>query len=94
MPFEIALPAAQKKSGWKVKLRERERLEPPHVTILFKTGALRIGLRDKEFLVPPGGSWNAVPPEVRQVIEANWDALAAAWDAMYPENPVEGTGNE
>jgi hypothetical protein len=94
MPFEVALPAAAKKAGWKVKIRDRERLEPPHVTILFKTEAWRVGLRDEELLVPPGGSWSALPPEVRQAIEAHWDELIAAWDAMYPENPVEGTGDE
>ena len=91
MPFDVALPASVKKAGWKVKILEKERLEPPHVTIRRGVRTWRLGLRDGEFLVPPGGSWNNVPAEVREAIEANWDALVAAWDEKYPENPVEGT---
>jgi len=94
MPFEVALPGPVKKAGWKVKIRDRERLEPPHVTIIFKTEAWRLGLREGAFLVPPGGSWKDVPAEVRLAIDDNWDALVQAWDAMYPENPVEGTDDE
>lgn len=94
MPFELELPTAVKKRGWKVKIRDRERLEPPHVTILYKTEAWRLGLRDGAFLVPPGGSWSAILVEVRRAIEHGWPTLVAAWDRMYPENPVKGAGDE
>lgn len=90
MPFEVDLPASVKRAGWKVKIRERERLEPPHVTIMFKTETWRRGLRHRTFLVPPGGSWRNLPAEVQH----NWDALVQGWDAMYPENPVEGNDDE
>jgi len=36
--------------GWKVKIRDRERLETPHVTLLYKTRAWRFGLRSETFL--------------------------------------------
>lgn len=94
MPFELELPAGVKKQGWKVKIRDKERLEPPHLTVIYKADAWRLGLRDEAFLVPPGGSWNAIPPAVRGCIESNWSALIEAWDRMYPENPVKGTGDE
>jgi hypothetical protein len=95
MPFELKLPAAIKKSGWKVKIMEKERLEPPHVTILYKASpSQRLGLRDGTFLVPPGGTWGGIPPEVQHTIESNWQALIEAWDRMYPENPVKGTGDD
>ncbi len=90
MPFEIDLPANVKQAGWKVKIREKERLEPPHVTIICKTNSWRVGLRDGAFLVPPGGSWNDVPTEVRQAVQDNWDALTTAWDEKYPSNPIGG----
>lgn len=48
----------------------------------------RIGLRDKELLVPPGGSLRAIDVGVMWVIEQNWEELKSAWDAMYPENPI------
>lgn len=94
MPFEVVLPLPIKKAGWKVKILEKERLEPPHVTIRRGVRTWRVGLRDGTFLVPPGGSWKDVPAEVREAIEANWGALVRAWDAKYPQNPVESTDDE
>ena len=90
MPFELPIPAAVKMSGWKVKIRDKERLEPPHATILFRMTAWRVGLRDGRFLIPPGGSWRDVPSEVRLAVSDHWEALVGAWDRMYPENPVLG----
>ncbi|MFO0809043.1 MAG: hypothetical protein U0746_10500 [Gemmataceae bacterium] len=88
MPHELKLPRRLKAQGWKVKIREKERLEPPHVTVMCKTREWRVSLRDGEFLVPPGGSWNDIPKAVREMVEANWQALQAAWDAKYPTNPI------
>ena len=50
MPFELKIPPPWRSQGWKVKVRDRERVEPPHVTILHKTTAWRLELRGGEFL--------------------------------------------
>ncbi len=90
MPFDVPLPMKLKAEGWKVKIREKERVEPPHVTIIHKADEWRLGLRDRRLLVPPGGRIKDIDPEVRQIIEEHWEALIAAWDEKYPENPVSG----
>ena len=36
MPFELPLTRRLKVEGWNVKIREQERVEPPHVTIMHK----------------------------------------------------------
>jgi hypothetical protein len=88
MPHELRLPKRLKARGWKVKIREKERLEPPHVTIMCGKKEWRVGLRDKNFLVPPGGTWTEIDDEVRQLIEENWSDLQDAWDEKYPSNPI------
>jgi hypothetical protein len=90
MPFEIPLPKKLKAHGWKVKIREKERVEPPHVTILHHEDEWRLGLRDGELLVPPGGRIKDIDPDVMSIIAENWDRLREAWDAKYPENPISG----
>ncbi|MCK5795557.1 MAG: hypothetical protein KAI47_00125 [Deltaproteobacteria bacterium] len=94
MPYELALPLSTKRAGWKVKILDKERLEPPHVTILFRSKAWRLSLRDKVFLYPPGGSWKDVPSELRRAIADNWKTLVRTWDTMYPQNPVMGTDDD
>jgi hypothetical protein len=88
MAHELALPKRLKARGWKVKIREKERLEPPHVTILCRHKVWRLGLRDGSFLVPPGGRWSEIDDELRDIIEENWKALQEAWDRKYPSNPI------
>jgi hypothetical protein len=88
MPHELDLPKRLKAKGWKVKIREKERLEPPHVTIICGKKEWRVGLRDNSFLVPPGGKWADIDGEVRELIEKNWKSLQAAWDKKYPSNPI------
>ena len=88
MPHELDLPKRFKARGWKVKIREKERLEPPHVTIMCGKKEWRVGLRGKRFLVPPGGTWADIDDEVRQLIEENWSDLQDAWDEKYPSNPI------
>jgi hypothetical protein len=88
MPYELNLPKRLKARGWKVKIREKERLEPPHVTIMCGKKEWRVGLRDKSFFIPPGGKWGDIDDEVRQCIEENWEDLQDAWDKKYPSNPV------
>lgn len=87
MPFSLDLPTDLSTAGWKVKIRDKERLEPPHVTILFKTLAWRLDLRSGAFL-DIGSSWRDVDVRVREAVEAAWDDLRAEWDSMYSDNPV------
>jgi hypothetical protein len=94
VPFSLSLPARCRSEGWRVKIREKERNEPPHVTILRRTYAWRLGLRDAEFLVPPGGSWSDIDQDVKKAIEENWDVLRTQWDAKYPENPIGGADDD
>jgi hypothetical protein len=94
MPYELPLPKKFKAQGWKVKIREKERVEPPHVTIMHKADAWRLGLRDKELLEPPGGRIRDIEPGVMLVIEEYWERIIRAWDRMYPENPVSSAEDD
>lgn len=87
MAFSLQLPVDLREAGWKVKIRDRERLEPPHVTILYKMDAWRIDLRTGRFL-EADASWRGVDPRVRGAVEDAWEQLCRAWDATYPDNPV------
>jgi len=90
MPYRLNLPRKLRVQGWKVKIQEKERLEPPHVTVWHGDEMWRISLRTGGFLVPPGGSWNDIDAGVRDLIEDvdNWKGLCDAWDERYPHNPV------
>ena len=99
MPFDVPLPRKLKAEGWKVKIREKERVEPPHVTVMHKADEWRLGRRDRQLLVPPGGRIKDIDPAVMQIIEEHWEQLIEAWDEKYPENPVSSAedgedGNE
>jgi hypothetical protein len=87
MAFEVLLPGELKAAGWKVKIRDKERVEPPHVTVIRRTRSWRWGLREREFLdsTPPPRD---VPEAVLAEIEAGYADLCRQWNAMYPENPV------
>jgi hypothetical protein len=50
MPFDLRLARQLAKAGWKVKIRDKERLEEPHLTIIKGTRSWRIGLRSRAFL--------------------------------------------
>lgn len=91
MPYTLALPDAWKERGWKVKIREDERNEEPHVTIICKTRFWRLSLRTGEFLdrSPPPRD---VPGELVGWIRSENETLRTNWDAMYPENPVFSEG--
>jgi hypothetical protein len=87
MPFALTVPEPWGTRGWKVKIRDRERLEPPHVTIMKKTKAWRFGLRSAAFLDKEPDP-DEVPAEVTAAICANLAQLGQEWDRMFPENPV------
>jgi len=88
LAFSLDLPEPLGSEEWKVKIRDKERLEPPHVTIFPKRHEWRLGLRDGTFLVPPGGSWTEIDERVRGAIDANWQLLRHQWDRAYPANRV------
>jgi len=92
MAFNLRLSAAFRAARWKVKIRDKETVEPPHATILRGTHAWRIDLRTGQFMdASPDPA--EVPGELLEFIRAGetWQQLAAAWDQMYPNNPVFGT---
>ena len=87
MPFELVLPLVLRRQRWKAKIRDGERCEEPHVSIIRGRRTWRLGLRNREFLDddPPA---RKVPAALVAFV---WDHLAElrdAWDRMYPENPV------
>ena len=94
MPFDVPLPKKLKAEGWKVIIQEKERVEPPHITVMHKTDEWRLGLRDKQLLVPPGGPIKDIDPSVMQIIEDRWEQLIESWNKKYPENPVSSVEDE
>lgn len=87
MAFVLKLPSLWESRGWKAKIRDRERVEPPHVTILFKTKAWRLALRNGQFLDKEPDPKD-IPQEVIESVRARFALLGAQWDRMYPENPI------
>ncbi len=91
MPFELKLPS-NLKAAWKVKIFDKEELEPPHATIFRGPDTWRLGLRDGRFLVPPGGSWRDFPKDLQKVLKNQKTLLTLRreWDRIPPTNPVGG----
>ena len=87
MPFSLGLPRRLRNARWKVKIREDERLEPPHATILRGIRAWRVDLRTGQ-LMDLGDAWNQIDPGVQQAIRDSWEVLCAQWNRMYPGNPI------
>lgn len=87
MPFNLPLPDKFKKEGWKVKIRDKERAEPPHVSIIRKLNTWRWGLREQKFLdrKPPH---REVPSDLLECVKRNLSNLTDQWNQMYPYNPV------
>jgi 2'-5' RNA ligase len=87
MAFALALPAEWAKQGWKVKIRDDERNETPHVTFLRRRQAWRMSLRTGDFLdrEPDPGD---VPEELVERVWIKRAVLRHTWNLMYPENPV------
>jgi hypothetical protein len=95
MAYSLPLTVALRKARWKVKIRDKETREPPHVTIIRGTNAWRIDLRTGEFM-DDSPDPSEVAEELIELIraEATWRQLCDAWDQMYPANPVAGEENE
>ena len=90
MPFDLELPEALRRQGWKVKIRQRERLEPPHAAVIRGRRAWRFGLREG-FCLDRDPPARELPGEILSLLDRHMEALSAAWDGMYPENPVGST---
>lgn len=93
MPFALTLPEPWASRGWKAKIRDRERLEPPHVTVLYKTSAWRFDLRTEAFL-DKEPSPKDVPEEVIGAVRSKLTLLRQEWDRMYPANRISSTEQE
>ena len=50
MVYSLQMPKALRDKGWKVKIRNLERTEDPHVTILRKTNSWRYNIRKTGFM--------------------------------------------
>lgn len=87
MPFNIGLPPQLSNQGWRLKIRDKERLEPPHVSVIKRTQTWRWDLRARGFMDKEPDP-DLVPEEILDIIKANLTALQQAWDVMYPENPI------
>jgi hypothetical protein len=87
VPFNLDLPEPWASRGWRVKIRDRERLEPPHVTILQRTRTWRFDLRSEKFLDRDPDP-REVPKEVVNEIHSKLRRLRQEWDRMFPGNPV------
>jgi len=94
MADPIELPKRLKARGWKVKVYDNERLEPPHVTLICRERVWRIGLRERDFMFPPGGRWRDIDSEVRAILEEQWETLCDAWDEKHPTNQVSSAEDE
>ena len=87
MPIELPLPTSLKRARWKVKILEKETVEPPHLSILRRDETWRIDLRTGEFMndVPEPAK---IPKQLLALIRNNWEWLCDQWDSKYPDNPV------
>lgn len=95
MAFILQLTAALRKARWKVKIRDKETREPPHLTMIRGSDAWRINLRTGEFL-DSSPNPAMVPSEMMAFIKAagRWRLLCDKWDEMYPHNRVSGRDEE
>jgi len=73
MPFSLPLPDSLRHQGWKVKIREKERVEEPHATVIRGKQVWRFGLRSLGFL--------DADPDPRHVPQEVVDAILGAMDA-------------
>lgn len=88
MVYELPMPKSLKERGWKVKIRNLERTEDPHVTVLWKTTAWRYNIRNPGFTDREPDPRD-VPPEVVEQIRVCLDKLRHEWDTKHPENTVQ-----
>ena len=90
MAFSLKLPEPWASQGWKVKIRDDERCETPHATVLRKWLGWRLSLRTPEFLDSEPDP-REVPAPLTVLVWRERERLRAEWNRMYPENPVFST---
>lgn len=73
-----------------MKILDRERVEPPHVTLIRGLQRWRFCLRTERFLDREPDP-DDVPAELVEAIHSSIGQLREEWDARYPENPVTST---
>jgi hypothetical protein len=92
--FNLRLPESLRKARWKVKIRDKEIAEHPHITIIRGTRAWRFNLRASAFMDDDPDPAE-VPKELIAIITEPriWELLRETWDRMYPNNPVSGSAS-
>lgn len=90
MPYELELEK-RFQTLWKIKIFDKERLEPPHATLIKKgvKGKWRWDLRKKKFMDKKPSPAD-VPRDIVEKLmsEKTHNELVDAWDKMFPHNPV------
>lgn len=72
---------------WRLKIRDKEAVEPPHVSLLRGPRCWRICLRTGLFLDRRPDP-DEVPRRLTKHIRNRLDEFIPVWDAAYPLNPV------
>lgn len=93
MPKELSLPAGMAAEGWKLKIRDREIREPPHVTLIRGTTTWRWDLRSRAFM-DRRPSPRDIPDGVVPWLREHHHEYVDAWDELYPGDPVGRTEDE
>ena len=76
MPYNLNYPTVE--AGWKVKIREKERTEPPHISVMKKQETWRWGSRAA--LTETASEGRA--KEMIEHLQANLEKLIAVWDKV------------
>lgn len=87
MPFALLLHSTWVNQGWRVKIRDKERVEPPHVTVIRRTQSWRLNLRTGKFMDKEPDPRD-VPASLVDEVLAALEQLRSEWNKMYPENPA------
>jgi hypothetical protein len=87
MPFLLKIADVFSQQGWRVKIRDKEKVEDPHVHILRKTFDYRLNLRTGEFMDREPNPKD-VPKQLKKDIWEQRSRLIAEWNKMYPEMGV------
>src|SRR5262249_41376047 len=93
MTFSLKL-SRRLAAHWKVKIRDKERNEEPHVTVFRKEKVLRISLRQYPQALASDLEAGDLPKELWNLIEDALPELRRYWDATYPENPIDSSEDE